>query len=334
MVTGPIHPVAVIGGGQLGSRHLQGLIHCSGPLEIHVVDPDGDALRVAQRRWSEAGGPQSLHATNFLTDMESLPDQLDLAVVSTTAAVRPDVVERLSGRSEVGSWLLEKVLAQSHNDLDRIATAIGDSAHVWVNTWARTTPWFQEIRSRVGAGPFIVDVKGASWGMGCNAIHFMDLFAWWTGENPTVVDGAGLDLCWPDAKRSGHHELSGLLRIEFSSGTILLLRSTAPPVPGSRAGTDRIKQMAIQTKQDLWEVHEPFSETAGSAVAESGERIDGRVEYQSERTGPIVNSILETGTCDLPDLATSSHHHRLLLTGLLEVRPNLEGIDPAVVPIT
>ena len=333
-MTEPIHPVAVIGGGQLGSRHLQGLIHCRRPLEIHVVDPDGGALRLARQRWSEAGGPQSPHATHFQTGMESLPDRLDLAIVSTTAAVRPDVVEQLDGRSEVGSWLLEKVLAQSHNGLDRIAAAIGNPARVWVNTWARTTPWFQEIRGRVGTGPLVVEVRGASWGMGCNAIHFMDLFAWWTGENSIVVDGAGLDHCWPNAKRAGHHELSGLLRIEFSSGTTLLLRSTAPPVPGSRAGTDSIKQMVIQAQCGQWNVHEPFSETAGSAVTKSGERIDGRVEYQSERTGPIVDSILETGTCDLPDLATSSHHHQLLLAGLLEVRPNLEGVESAVVPIT
>ena len=105
-------------------------------------------------------------------------------------------------------------------------------------------------------------------------------------------------------------------------------------MPGSRAGTDSIKQMAIQAQCDQWDEHEPFSETAGSAVTKSGERIDGRVEYQSERTGPIVDSILETGTCDLPDLATSSHHHQLLLAGLLEVRPNLEGVESAVVPIT
>jgi len=334
VVTEPIHQVTVIGGGQLGSRYLQGLVHCRRPVEIHVVDPDGDALRAARQRWSEAGGPQSLHTTHFQTDMESLPDRLDLAIVSTNAAVRPDVVERLSGRSEVGSWLLEKVLAQSHDGLDRIAAAIGDSTRVWVNTWARTTPWFQEIRGRVGTGPFFVEIDGASWGMGCNAIHFMDLFAWWTGESPIVVDGAGLDHCWPNAKRAGHHELSGLLRIEYSSGTTLLLRSTAPQAPCSRAGTDRIEQMTIQAQYDLWKVQEPFSETSGSAVAKSGDRIDGRIEYQSERTGPIVDSILETGTCDLPDLATSSHHHRLLLTGLLEVRPNLEGVDSAVVPIT
>lgn len=334
MVTAPAHSVAVVGGGQLGSRYLQGLVWCRQPVRIHLVDPDLDALSVARARWSDAGGPTSPHIVEFHSGPKTLPRDLDLAIVSTTSGVRPDAIESLSKHANIGSWVLEKVLAQSHRDLDRIMTTIGDSTPAWVNTWARTTPWFQQIRREVGTGPLVVEIKGSSWGLGCNAIHFMDLFTWWTGEELLAVDGAGLDRRWPEAKRAGHYELSGQLRATFSSGTTIILRSTPPSEPGAPAGTDIIDCMTIETADDLWAVNQPFSDTSGSAIGMSGARIDGRVELQSERTGPLVDSILNTGTCELPDLVTSTGQHRLLLSSLLKARPHLEGIAHDQVPIT
>ena len=333
MVTVPTRSVAVVGGGQLGSRHLQGLVQCREILSIHVVDPDPDALGVAEERWFDAGGPRSGHTVEFHADSDGLPSHLDLVIVSTTAGARPSVVEYLGANATVGSWILEKVLAQSDLDLDRISTSVGESTPAWVNTWARTTPWFRELRGEVGPGPLVVEVEGSSWGMGCNAVHFVDLCAWWTGEELMEIDGAELDRCWPRAKRPGHHELSGRLRATFSAGTTVLLRST-PPMSGATAGSDAVDRMSIRTADDLWTVHQPFSESSGSAVSDSGVQIKGRIEYQSERTAPLVDSILTTGTCELPDLATSTGQHRLLLAGLLREKPRIEGIEPDRVPIT
>ncbi|MDG2426884.1 MAG: hypothetical protein P8M16_00535 [Acidimicrobiales bacterium] len=334
MVTNTIPTVAVIGGGQIGSRYLQGLVACNHQLKIHLLDPNLDALGVARERWIDAGGPGSPHSVEFHDRPRTLPQHLQLAIVSTTAGARPGVMESLSEYVTTDSWVLEKVLAQSHCGLDRITAAAGQATPVWVNTWFRTTPWFQKIRQKVGAGPVRVEINGSSWGLGCNAIHFVDLFAWWTGENLLTVDGAGLDRCWPKAKRAGHYELSGQLKVNFSSGTTVILRSTPPSDSGTPAGTGTIDCMSIETTDDLWTVQQPFSETDGLAVGKSGAHIDGRVEHQSERTGPLVDSILMTGRCELPDLVTSTRQHRVLLTGLLEDRPHLEGIAHDQVPIT
>lgn len=298
------------------------------------MDPDLNALGVAQERWVEAGGPESPHTVEFHNEPRTLPQHLQLVIVSTTAGVRPGVIESLIENVTIESWVLEKVLAQSHCGLDRINAAIGKKTPAWVNTWFRTTPWFQKIRREVGSGPLLVEINGSSWGLGCNAIHFVDLFAWWTGEKLLAVDGAGLDRYWLRAKRAGHYELSGRLKASFSSGTNVILCSTPPPESGAPAGTGTIDRMSIETAEDLWTVQKPFSETSGLAVGMSGARIDGRVEYQSERTGPLVDSILNTGKCELPDLMTSTGQHRLLLTGLLEGRPDLEGIAHDEVPIT
>jgi prephenate dehydrogenase len=43
--------VAIIGAGQLGSLHLQGLKSASSPLSITVMDSSEDSLRVAEERY-------------------------------------------------------------------------------------------------------------------------------------------------------------------------------------------------------------------------------------------------------------------------------------------
>ncbi len=43
--------VAIIGAGQLGSRHLQGLKLSSSPLSITVMDSNDESLRVAKERY-------------------------------------------------------------------------------------------------------------------------------------------------------------------------------------------------------------------------------------------------------------------------------------------
>ena len=49
--------IAIIGGGQIGSRHLQGLAKLSKQFQIYVVDPDKQALSIAKQRYLEVSEP-------------------------------------------------------------------------------------------------------------------------------------------------------------------------------------------------------------------------------------------------------------------------------------
>jgi len=332
-VTGARRTVAVVGGGQLGSRYLQGLAACRNPLDVAVVDPDPSSLDVCRSRWTQAGGAESDHRLSLTGSAVNLASQLDLAIISTTAGIRTTVVEELSGHARVGSWLLEKVLAQGLTELDRIAVAVGEDA-AWVNTWARTTQWFRQIGAHLGSGPHAIEVTGGSWGLACNAIHFLDLVGWWTGEGLDIVDASKLDRPWLAARRTDHVELSGQLMARFDGGSTVGLSSSPPSSAGDPAGMDAPELMTIRSPVGTWRIEDPMSETLGLATDDAGLRIEGRIEYQSERTPGLVDAILDTGKCDLPDLASSIDLHRRFLTGLLEARPFLEGVPEDRVPIT
>ena len=324
----------IAGAGQLGSRYLQGLAKCSNLLRVYVVDPSPESRRLAAKRWQEVGGGASHHVVSYHDDLEEVATNLDLAIVATTASVRPTVVEGIASHAGVGQWILEKVLARSEGDLNRIVDAISEPASAWVNTWARMTPWYRQIRSQLDDSSVRFGITGGSWGLACNAIHVLDLMAWWTGEDLVGVDAAGLDPEWLPSRRPDNLEVSGILAATYSGGSYGLLSATRPLALNEPAGGSMPDVLWIESPSLRWDIDQPFNELGSCASASDGREVHGRIEYQTERTAPLVDSLLNTGLCDLTDLTTSVSQHRILLRGLLERWREVDGSNADRVPIT
>lgn len=296
--------VLISGAGQLGSRYLQGLAACQLPLCIHVQDIDATSLERAFTRWIDVAGADSPHSVKLHQTMESIPPLLDLVIMSTTAAARPQVVGDIARYSQVRYWILEKVLAQSEAALDEIATHIGSDARAWVNTPRRMLPWHQAIKSRLSFGsPMVLSVDGGSWGLACNAVHYLDMLAWWTGETLKEVNTAQLDRHWIEAKRPGNWEILGTLHARFSRGS--LARLTVTPESFS---------YRFNLNEGLYSWF--IDEEAGVAKRSDGLEIPGRLPFQSEVTAELVESILHNGDCALPTLRDSLALHRVFICSM------------------
>ncbi len=326
--------VLISGVGQLGSRYLQGLIACSNRLRVFIQDPDAAARAIAIRRWDDAGGASSLHVVSAHEEIADIPQNLDLAIVATTAAVRPIVVEQVANRAAVRMWILEKVLAQNSDGLDRIQDAVGMQSAAWVNTWARTTPWYQRIRGNRPHSPVRCSVEGGSWGLACNAVHFLDLISWWSGETLVDVNAKGLDHKWLPGKRPGNFEVSGVLVATYSGGSVCRLSAGLPDNASELAGSVNPDFLQIEGESSAWMIVEPFASETGLARSSDGSEISGRIELQSERTTGLVNHLLDNGTADLPDLAVSIVQHRLFLDAMLDRWRESHETRDDLVPIT
>ena len=115
MEDGQQYNVALIGAGQLGSRHLQGLAKTKCPLNIVVIDPSIENLKIAEDRWGEIQNDVK-HQIRFNQDLSQL-DRSDLfaTIVATGANVRRKVVEELfKCAAHVRFLILEKVLFQKN----------------------------------------------------------------------------------------------------------------------------------------------------------------------------------------------------------------------------
>ena len=315
--------VLVAGAGQIGSRHLQGLAACLQPLQIEVYDIDTNSLTAAEKRWQEVIKPGSRHRASFHSRVDELSTAFDVAIVATTAQVRPLVVKSVRAHAEVNNWILEKVLAQSEADLDAIMSCIGSDACAWVNTPRRMLPWHAEIKALLPADgrTMGLELDGGLWGLACNSIHFLDLFAWWSGEDLVSVDTSGLANLWVEAKRAGNWEVQGSITAGFSGGSYATLHTQ----PGEVLYTYKLLANDIG-----WQINEQ----AGTAVRSDGLSIPGRIPFQSEMTGPLVDAILENRSCLLPTLEESIRMHRVFIRSLLQHWRATMSADANAVPIT
>ena len=106
--------IAIIGAGQLGSRHLQALVNLKLPKKIFVVDTSGESLRTSAQRWKEVEGRQD--QVDFFPSIEKLPSEIDLAIIATSSAMRRPVIEQLVDHSRITFMILEKFLFQTEKD--------------------------------------------------------------------------------------------------------------------------------------------------------------------------------------------------------------------------
>lgn len=299
--------ILILGGGQLGSRYLQGLLKHHTALRIYVLDPWQASLDLSTQRMNEVAAKGADHIVSFHQNYSNIPADFDLAIVATTADVRPDAVRQIVSRGRVRYWVLEKVLAQSEHGLQQLAESISGATRTWVNTPRRTMPWHREIKAKLGCpSPIEMSVTGGEWNMASNAIHVIDLLAWWTGESLQELSTELLEPEWRESKRKGFFEVSGTLIATFSGGSKMRLCSshdlTGQPVTISVAGTDGA----------TWTLRE----SSGFAQRSDGLVVPGECTPQSILTTNLVDDILARGQCDLPSFDESLAMHRVLIASL------------------
>ena len=301
-----MHSILIVGAGQLGSRYLQGLASVSYPLSIFVVDISNESLQLASSRWQEVVKTDTFHTISFLTNYDSLVSEIDIAIISTGAGIRLDVINKLAFKIRVKYWILEKVLAQSSEDIETIRKLLKEAKGAWVNTPRRVMKWWKEIKSMITIDqPLQFSIEGGLWGLACNSIHFLDLLQWITEEQLISVDVKDLKKEWFESKRQGYYEVKGSISCHFSAGSLIRL-SVDPKLTGMKIN--------IKEKFNSWEI----DESSGTAIRSDGLTIIGGINFQSELTNNIVQNILLNGMCGLPTLNQSSELHKPFLDDMLK----------------
>ena len=84
--------VVLIGAGNIGSRHLQGLAKVKFPLNITVIDPFEQSLKIAEERFYQIK-TKIKHSINFSQSIKNAPNQMDLAIIATSSNIRRNVIE-------------------------------------------------------------------------------------------------------------------------------------------------------------------------------------------------------------------------------------------------
>ncbi|MCX8492310.1 MAG: Gfo/Idh/MocA family oxidoreductase [Cyclobacteriaceae bacterium] len=318
----------IIGAGQLGSRHLQGLVKLTERSRIFVVDPSEEALRVARDR---AGEIQHNHELFFFQTLTQLPNAIDLVIVATNSLVREKVTTQLLASFRVGFLVLEKVLFPDIKAYKQISVQLEKSrTPCWVNHPRRMFQHYKRIKKALTSSePTTFQAAGGNWGLGSNGLHLLDIFSYLDGSVLKSLHVDFLDDTINASKRGGYIEFTGTLSGQFSSGSTFQITSWAgEPSPLTLTIFQSSIRFVVQEgsavqvlKFDKRSNYKPESQT-------------GTPLFQSSLTTDLATQLFKTGNCDLPRYEDARILHEKFLTALLIKYNQLTNQDTTVCPIT
>ncbi len=318
--------IVIIGGGQLGSRHLQALAKLEEPAYITVVDPSAGALETCQNRVREVPGWER-HAYEFLPEMAKHAS-LDFAVVATAASVRRQVLETLLATTTVQNVLLEKVLFQRASDCVEVGRLLNQKGvKCWVNAARRMWPFYRGLKQAI-QGETVIHFRqtGGGWGLACNAYHFLDLFSFLSGSGIRQLSSDFLDRQTMESKRKGFKELSGTLVGSLENGCFLSISDYRRlQIPSALLiETDRRTIRIVEAAKTVEVLAGPALE--GSLVLQP--------KHQSELTQFFVHSVLSGEFGSLTDYGEASLIHRGMLQCFADIFAPDEDKETALCPVT
>ena len=214
--------ILIAGVGQLGSRYLQGLFKTEFEVEIWAYDISKESLDRAKVRFNEIG--TSLNKVHYISSLEVINENIDIAIITSTADVRVEIVNEILSQIVVKYWILEKVLTQSHADLLKLNKLLINSHGVWVNTPMYLWPLYIGIREHynTSSAPIIAKFIGFK-GLACNAIHYIDFATRWNNSKIINFDISKLENKWIKSKRDNFYEINGQLSFKFCDNSELIL---------------------------------------------------------------------------------------------------------------
>lgn len=316
--------IAIVGTGGIGQRHAQSCATLpAAGYRLHLVEPDDENRARAQEL---LGGGDT---ANWYKGVSDLPGTIDVAIVATRADIRAAVTRELLGNTSARSLILEKVLFQKLADYSATSSLVSQAgASAWVNCPRRLWPGYRELREGLeGQRVLRLEMSGASWDIGCNAIHFLDLFAFLAGAAAGVVEDIALGEVRP-AKRPGMLKIEGRV-----SGHLMQSGNAGPFTIASTPAHHGPPAIRIETNRGNIEVTEGASAMTVK-IADGANRIHP-IPFQSQLTAPTVEGIFASGNCDLPSYEESRALHETFVTALLTALARAGQLeDNAVCPIT
>lgn len=204
--------VGIIGAGQLGSRYLQGFAKNNASIRFEIVEPSAAAKKTAFERYSEVVGIAGKEIV-FYNSVSEMSNVLDVVVIATSADVRYSLLAELIPQKKVKKLVLEKVLFQRKEEFYLAANLLKKTnTPCWVNHPRRMFPFYKDIKNQLkDATELNFTVSGSAWGLACNALHYLDLFAYLTDSSEAVISTKFLDKQLQKSKRASFYELTGML---------------------------------------------------------------------------------------------------------------------------
>lgn len=321
--------VALIGAGQLGSRHLQGLAKSDLKISIEVVEPFEDSKNNAKQKFEEIAKNEKIIKIDFLKNISQLSNTLDLVIIATNADVRFKVVKELLMSKKVINLILEKVLFQKIEEYYEIEELLNTTkTNCWINHPRRMFPFYKSLKKELLNSKSInFAVSGGAWGLGCNSLHFLDCFSYLSGGTKIELNSTFLNKELYDTKRKGFNEFNGMI-IGSIDKNIFSINCFADEISPIQFNITSNKLNISIDESNGWYRISKKDNTWKTAIKE--EKI---IYFQSELTNILLHDVFH-GNCVLPSYNEAMNLHIKYLDLLISHINSFSEIKYDFCPIT
>lgn len=320
--------ILLIALGGIGFRHFQALLECESEFDLHVMDVSPDAVERA-RSYAEKRKPnKKIDYHSSISELEPATC-FQIAIIATSSLPRRAVFEELIGRCAVRTVIFEKVLFPRIQDYQDVGALLKEH-HIsaYVNCLFRTEKPYQQIREELrGARQLHAQVTGGGWGLACNCVHMLDLFAYFSSCAPDSVSCEALleDRIY-DSKRKGYIEFYGKLIGRVGENTTYLMECDH-------------SQNALKLELFTEKTYYSIDMAGGRAIKldlVQGNFTEGQYEplLISRSTTQIVDKLMRGQPIELSSYDVSAEFHVLLLREFLRKKNQIEGAEDVICPIT
>jgi predicted dehydrogenase len=324
-----IKNIAIIGSGQLGSRHLQALARITIPVEIEVIDPSPESLKIAEERFKEIPFNPNVKNIYYFSSINDLHSDIDFCIVATNSDVRAIVVEELLLKKRVEYLILEKVLFQTEGEYETIGKLVERyKVKTWVNCPRRMWPVYKEMHDDLmGTHLFEINFSGSDWGLASSSIHMIDLIGYLTGTADYNINGDLLDSEVVESKRKGFVEFTGTLKGSFRGGPYFSISSY------KEGNVPLIIQLITEKSAYIISEYNGRGWVSREDQSWAWQEFSFETPHQSQLTSQLMQQIIDTGSSDLPSFEESANLHIPLLNCFISFLPRM-GKEVDRCPIT
>jgi hypothetical protein len=300
-----IKNILVIGCGNIGSRHIQALSNLPFDTHIEIVDPDLNSHKIAQSRLNEINYNKQKHEFLWHVSISELKQKHnDLVIVATTALNRLPILKKLLPNNS--KFLIEKMVCQSVKEYDELLDLMKKfNAKGWVNTPLRYFESWNKIKDKIDTSkPLYVSIIASNISaLGTNAIHYLDLFSWFTDNYKIKLNGEFLiNKLFLNKRGNNLIEFAGTLigkNSDSSSISLTFLPDTKIPTTVNIVNDDN-HIFVNETEQKSFN----FAKN---------QELEFKFEHVSSTTNKIVSDIILKDSCTLTTVENSYFLHREII---------------------
>lgn len=216
--------ILIVGFGGIGCRHAQSFINKKKGYEVHILEP------------SDKNIEKNLKTINakkndfiWYKDIDKIP-LLDLAIIATSSFPRFEIFKTLIILG-YKKFLLEKVVFQSELQFKKAIEMINESGSVaYCNFVNRYFSAYNDIKKQLNYSTkkIKINVSGNAieLGLGCVAIHYVDIFQYLTNNNEIQLTKFNLQLLEGENRRGSiYKEFYGMIQLANNSADTITLNT-------------------------------------------------------------------------------------------------------------